>query len=116
MIKYVLDLSKIDGVPGCRGSYKVGDSYCAIGKIFKSLSLPVPVMLDDCIWHVEEATGEFVKLMDEKLGTVNWIKDISDINDSSEGNPRKNHEIALNKAIDLVLSTGIVEEKVLVNA
>jgi len=103
--KWTLDLNKIKDVPGCRGSYKVGDSYCAMGKLLKALDLPLPYSLDGM--HVIEAeTLEFLKAWNAT--SKKYACDIAAINDCP-GNFQKNHEKALDAALLSVINSGLVD-------
>jgi hypothetical protein len=111
--RWTMDLTKIKDVPGCRKEYKVGGSYCAVGKIFKALDIPIPPDVDT--WFTPECEAAiFARAIQDKLSksvNVDWIRDVANINDCELGDFKENHEKALDKAILLVMSTGLVEIK-----
>jgi hypothetical protein len=112
---YKMDLSKIRDVPGIRGYFKAGDSYCAVGKIMKACDIPVPQIVDN-FYHFSPEASKFWN--DLKSAGVDWTA-IWAINDNFERNFQENHEKAVDKAIIAVLQSGKVElikEKECVNA
>jgi hypothetical protein len=105
-----LDLDKCKDLRPCRQVYQAGDAYCAMGKIFLALGFPIPVLTDSM--HVtSKETNDFIVAVGREVNNMAWAKEVSDMNDSLEGNLRDNHERAFRLGVDYVLRSKLVQLK-----
>lgn len=107
MSKYKMDLSKIKDVPGCRHNYKAGDSYCALGKLLKSVDIEPPIKTSGDYW-TEDGSNLASDFFSEMMAAGMQTGDIVELNDPT-GDFQKNHEAAVDMAILGALRTGLVE-------
>src|SRR5271166_834847 len=107
-MSYTLDLDKCKNLPACRGQYTTGTSYCALGKLFVGLGLPVPTVTEEGIIIGSSQSSDFIVAVGKAINDLDWISKVTNINDSKDGNLRDNHERAFRLAYNTVMESGLV--------